>query len=192
MKSGTASWARPWNGFTRADMAAKSLLVAVDTNVLLDQALADEDVLDALQIIRERMSSTRFIVTPTVLEELGRQADEDPKPAKREAAGRVLDHLIEWGYEPLNVIPVGKGIVEQISFKLRSRGVIPDEEENDASLTAEAALLGCGMLLTSDSHLLDAQAHPKFREILKSCSVDGENIVIAKPRAIVTRFFKRR
>ncbi len=97
----------------------------------------------------------------------------------------------EWGYEPLNLIPVGKGITEQISFKLRSRGVIPGEEENDASLTAEAALIGCDMLLTSDAHLLDAQGHPEFRAILKSCDVAGENIVIAKPRTIVSRFFRK-
>jgi hypothetical protein len=47
------------------------------------------------------------------------------------------------------------------------------------------------MLLTSDAHLLDAQAHPEFRGILKSCDVAGENIVIAKPRAIVSRFFRK-
>jgi hypothetical protein len=170
---------------------AKSLLVGVDTNVLLDQALGDEDDLGALEVIRERLPGARFVVTTTVIEELSHQAEFGADPEKRETAGRVLDCLMEWGYEPLNLIPVGKGITEQISFKLRSRGVIPDEEENDASLTAEAALLGCDMLLTSDAHLLDAQGHPEFREILKSCDVAGENIVIAKPRTIVSRFFRK-
>jgi rRNA-processing protein FCF1 len=171
---------------------ARSLLIAVDTNVLLDQALDDADVLDALQVIRERLSGARLIVTPTVLEELGKQADEDTDPERRAVAGRVLDCMIAWGYEPWNVIPVGKGITEQISFKLRRHGVIPDEEENDASLTAEAALIGCEILLTSDAHLLEAQENPRFREILKGCDVVGENIAIATPRGIVNRFFRRR
>lgn len=168
------------------------MLIGVDTNVLLDQALGDEDVLDALAIIRERLKNARFVVTPTVLEELGNQSEEDDHIGRRDAAIRVLDSLIEWGYEPLNVIPVGKGIVEQMSLKFRAQGVFPDEEENDASLTAEAALIGCDLLLTSDAHLLEAQEHPKFRHILQSCSVAGENLLIAKPRTIVARFFKRR
>ncbi len=46
------------------------MLIAVDTNVLLDQALGDEDVLDALNLIRERLQNARFIITPTVLQEL--------------------------------------------------------------------------------------------------------------------------
>jgi hypothetical protein len=131
------------------------------------------------------------VVTTTVLEELAHQADFGGNAEKRAMAGRALDCLIEWGYEPLNLIPVGRGITEQISFKLRSRGVIPDEEENDASLAAEAALIGCDILLTSDAHLLDAQVHPEFREILKSCDVAGDSIVIAKPRTIVNRFFRK-
>ncbi len=171
---------------------ARSVLVAVDTNVLLDQALDDADVLDALAVIRERFKIARFVVTPTVLEELSFQAEEDDDRERSDAAIRVLDNLISWGYEPLNVIPVGKGITEQISFKFRQRGVFPDEEENDASLTAEAALIGCDILLTSDAHLLDAQAHPKFRDILKSCDVAGDDLVIATPRTIVARFFKSR
>ena len=48
------------------------MLLAVDTNVLLDQALENADVLDALEVIRERLDDARFIVTSTVLEELAR------------------------------------------------------------------------------------------------------------------------
>jgi len=67
---------------------ARSQLVAVDTNVLLDQALDDGDVLDAPSVIRERLPNARLIVTPTVLEELKKQADEDPDHERREIAGR--------------------------------------------------------------------------------------------------------
>lgn len=72
---------------------AKSLLVAVDTNVLLDQALGDEDVLGALEVIRERLPGARFVVTTTVLEELAHQAEFGADSETREAAGGALDCL---------------------------------------------------------------------------------------------------
>lgn len=167
------------------------MLIAVDTNVLLDQALDEADVLDAIETIRTRLPQAQFVVTPTVLEEIAFQLDDEAEEA-REAAGKVLQCLIPWGYEPLNVIAVGLGITEQISFKLRSRGIVPDEEQNDAAIIAEAALLGCAMLLSSDSHLLEAGAHPQFHPLLQECSVDGDGLVIARPREIVRRFFHRK
>ena len=91
----------------------------------------------------------------------------------------------------MNVIPVGQGIVEQIGFKLRVAGCLPDDEENDASIIAEAALIGCAMLLSADRHLLEAPDHDGFRQILKECDVAGDSIVIAKPHAIVEKFFPR-
>jgi len=92
------------------------VLVAVDTNVLLDQALDDADVIDAIAVIRERLGDVRLIVTPTVLHELAWAADNDDDRETREAALKALSKLREWGYEPLNVVPVGNGIVEQISL----------------------------------------------------------------------------
>lgn len=93
---------------------------------------------------------------------------------------------------PLNIIPAGKGITEQIGLKLRMRGIIPDEEENDALIVAEAALLGCSILLSSDHHLLDAQENPRFRETLREASVQGDQLIIATPRRIATQYFRRR
>ena len=86
-------------------------------------------------------------------------------------------------------MPVGNGIVEQIGLKLRMAGIVPDEEENDASIIAEAALIGCEILLSSDSHLLEAQEHPDFRQTLKDFDVEGA-IVIARPKTIVQKFFR--
>jgi predicted nucleic acid-binding protein len=168
------------------------VLVAVDTNVLLDQALEDADVLDALATIRTRLAQARFVVTPTVLEEIAYQCENDEHEEARWAAGRVLECLLKWEYEPLNVIAVGMGIAEQISFKSRSLGIIPEEEQNDAAIVAEAALLGCSMLLSSDAHLLEAGKHPRFLPLLDECSVDGDRLVIARPRDIVRRFYQRR
>jgi len=66
-------------------------------------------------------------------------------------------------------------------------GNTSDEEENDASIIAEAALIGCGILLTADSHLLDAQENPDFRQTLKDCEVEGEALVIARPLSLSCR-----
>lgn len=167
------------------------MLVAVDTNVLLDQAVDDADVWDAITTIRERLKKETFLVLPTVLEELGIQMEKGSK-AERAAAEKALSCLKEWQYEPINVIAVGKGIAEQISFKLRSRGVLPDEEINDGFIIAEAAILGCGLLLSSDHHLLDAQENPALLEVLRDSDVDGDKLVIGSPRTIASRFFRRR
>lgn len=167
------------------------MLIAVDTNVLIDQALCDADVLDAIGIIQERLRDARFIVTPTVLQELAWLVDNGDGTMEKNAANDALSCLLKWRYEPLNVIPVGHGIVEQISFKLRSRGIIPEEEENDAAIVAEAALIGCQILLSSDAHLVFAQECPEFRKLLKDCDVDGDEMVIARPRIVVDKFFRR-
>jgi predicted nucleic acid-binding protein len=164
------------------------VLIAVDTNVLLDQAVEDADVLDAILTLKTRLKGANFIVPPTVIEELGYQfvnGDEE----ERQAAETVLMCMAEWGYEPLNVVAHGKGIAQQISFKLRSLGPLPDEEENDGLIIAEAALLGCRLLLSSDRHLIEAQEHPRFRGILEESEVDGDGIVIGSPRTIVRRFY---
>lgn len=166
------------------------MLVAVDTNVLIDQALDDADVIGALAIIQKRLENVKLIVTPTVLHELAWAVDHSDEQEICDAAMRALTHLQEWGYQPLNVIPVGHGIVEQISLKLRMAGILPDEEENDASIIAEAALIGCEILLSADSHLLDAQGNSDFRPILKDFDVEGEAIVIARPVTIVKKFFR--
>ncbi len=167
------------------------MLIAVDTNVLLDQADGDENVVDALATLRERLTNAQFIVPPTVLEELGHQLGSgDPEESK--LAEIVLMNLLKWGYTPLNVVPVGKGITEQISLRLRMKGVLPDEELNDSYIIAESALLGCSILLSSDWHLLEAQEHNRFREVLKESDVDGDSLVIARPRTIVSKFFLRK
>jgi rRNA-processing protein FCF1 len=163
------------------------VLIAVDTNVLLDQATDAADVLDALDVIRRRLPSAQFVVPPTVLEELAWQYENGGDTSA--AAETALRRLMAWGYRALNVVPVGKGIAEQIALKLRIEGVLPDQEQNDASIIAEAALLGCSILLSSDSHLLEAQRHPRFKAILRESDVE-DRLVIASPRTIASRFFR--
>jgi rRNA-processing protein FCF1 len=162
----------------------KHVLIAIDTNVLIDHAAGDEDVIDAISIIRAKVDKAQFVVTRTVLEELAFMGRE--KNEKGELCRIALRCLGKWDFQALDVIPVGRGIVEQISKKLRVTGVIPDEEENDASIISEAALVGCGMLLSSDTHLLEAQENPWLKNVLEDADVVVP--VVGRPRFIATKF----
>ena len=105
----------------------------------------------------------------------------------RAAARTALRSLAsKWGIQPVNLVPAGHGIVEVIAAKVRARGLLLDEETHDALILAEAALLGCGILLTSDAHLrgLDFQ---RLTLLLQDFDVAAP--VIATPREIVRKFF---
>ena len=147
-------------------------LVAVDTNVLLDFAAKDEAVLDAVATIRRRLRHADLIVSPTVVLELGEISQRDPKPEAREAArAALLSVRREWGFKPMNLMPVGHGIVERIGERLLERGLIPREERHDAFILAEAALLGCSILLSGDQHLRGID-HERASLELKAADVD--------------------
>jgi len=162
-------------------------LVAVDTNVLLDCACGEESVLDALATIRRRIRAVQMVVSPTVLEELGFWSRFAKHPAKQEAAQIALRSLrANWSFRPVNLIPAGHGIVEQIALRLQNAGLIPMWEYHDALILSEAALLGCAILLTGDAHLRSLD-HQKVQLELKACDVEVP--VIATPREIVAKFY---
>ena len=77
--------------------------IAADTNVLLDQALDDRFVTDALATIRRRLRGARVLVVPTVLHELALQLESGRNRAVRLAAavvgkqGHTVTDDIGWG-----------------------------------------------------------------------------------------------
>ncbi|MDQ3623180.1 MAG: hypothetical protein M3463_11915 [Verrucomicrobiota bacterium] len=89
------------------------------------------------------------------------------------------------------MIAVAQGIVEQVALKLRVAGVLPEQEQNDSLIIAEAALIGCTLLLSSDNHLTEANEHPRLRVVLKECDVERD-FVIATPRRIAQQFFLKK
>ena len=145
-------------------------LIAVDTNVLLDLAKGYQQVSDCVATLKQSPSRPgRFVVTPTVIHELMYLADTDRQA--REYAHQALSELKPvWGFEPLNCLPVGHGIVEQIGKKLRVNGLLPEEEMNDSFILAEAALANAAALLTSDSHILQID-ESLLRSVLEECEV---------------------
>ena len=161
------------------------MLIAADTNVLLDLALGTEAVMDALETLRERLPEARLVVPPTVLHELALAVKSGETEKQRKAALEALSRLQEWGFEPLNLVPVGHGIVERIADTLRHEDLLPTEELNDSLLLAESALMGCGILLSTDGHLrgIDFQ---RLNLLLQDFHVAAP--IIATPREIVRKF----
>ena len=164
-----------------------SPLVAVDSNVPLDLADGNESVLDALNTIRGRLSNARFVVTPSVFQELVHVALEDSVAARRALGQSALRQLKEWQFGLLQIVPVGHGIVESIAQRLRAAGLLPEEEVHDSLILAEVALLGCAVLLTSDAHLRGLD-YARLTWELNACDVSVP--VIATPREIVSKFFR--
>ena len=160
------------------------MLIAVDTNVLIDLAIKSEAVVDSIETLRERLPNVRLVIPPTALHELALAVRRGNEIQRRAALGS-LANLREWGFEPLNLVPVGHGIVEQIADTLRRKGLIPMQEKNESLVLSEAGLLGCGILLTSDAHLrgIDFQ---QLKLLLDDFHVTAP--IIATPRENVRKF----
>jgi predicted nucleic acid-binding protein len=139
-----------------------------------------------LEVIRRRLKPIRFLVTPTVFQELAYLASESDGPNERGYAAQAVRGLAGWNFDLVNLVPVGHGIVERIADNLQQTNLLPADEYNDCLILAEAAILGCAILLIGDAHLrgLDFQ-----RVALELKAFDVEMPVIATPREIVAKFF---
>jgi hypothetical protein len=112
---------------------------------------------------------------------------EDPVAARRALGRRALRQLKGWHFDLLEIVPVGHGIVESIAQRLLTADLLPAEEVHDSLILAEAALLGCAVLLTSDAHLRGLD-YARLTWELNACDVAVP--VIATPREIVRKFFR--
>ncbi len=162
-------------------------LLAGDTNVGMDLAQGHEWVLDALSTIRRRLSGCSLLVPPTVAEELAWLATQAEQADEREAAHYFLRQHRRWGFELVHTVPLGNAYVEQIAGRLRQASLLPSAELNDAHVLAEAAALGCSILLTSDEHLraIDFQALS-----FELAAFELATPIIATPREMVRKFFR--
>jgi len=161
-------------------------ILAADTNVGVDVAQGDEWVLDALSTIRRRLPGSSLLVPPTVSEEFAWLVLHADGAGERAAAHEFLRRHRKWGFQLLHTVPLGDAYVEKIAACLLRATLLPASEVNDAHILAEAAALGCSMLLTSDEHLrgIDFQ-----RLGFELAPFDLAAPIIATPRDIVRRFF---
>lgn len=163
-------------------------LIAADTNVLLDYAKEDETVIDCFETLHRRLPESPVLVLPTVIHELADLSEDGETNEIRRAAKTALQRVFHpWGFRPVNCVPVGHGIVEQIACTLRRRGLLPDTEINDSFIVAESGLVGVSILLSSDFHLKEIP-HAELRLIMDAADVRSP--LIASPWRIVHEFFR--
>jgi rRNA-processing protein FCF1 len=162
-------------------------LIAVDTNVLIDLADGNEIVIDCFSTIRRKFPDAPIIIPPTVIGELADIATDGDSESEKESALNALRKIRgEWGFNPINCVPVGHGIVEETARKIRAAGLIPNEEIHDSFVIAESALANVTLLLSSDAHMKDIN-QPALGELLDRCDVG--KLIIFSPAKIVKDFF---
>ena len=160
-------------------------LIAVDTNVLYDLALNDNDVIDAISTIRSRIQDPQFIISPTVAQEIAHEVESDGE-ASATAKIVVEKAVFSWGFFPAQLGDATlEFAAEQIGRSLRIENLLPFEEINDGLVAGESAVLRAQLLLSSDHHLLDID----FEQAATITSRYGFSLpLIAKPRMIAERF----
>jgi predicted nucleic acid-binding protein len=164
----------------------KNLLIAVDTNVLLDLAEDNEAAWGAVEIIRRRLKDAQIVAVPTVIQELAHLVDHgETKQARNLALIAARKFVREWKFVPINLAPVRLGITEQIAARIREKKLLPAAEVNDSFIVAESALAPCAILLSSDGHVLDI---PSDRLNLLLTESDVSTLVISSPRDIAKKF----
>jgi predicted nucleic acid-binding protein len=161
-------------------------LVAVDTNVLFNLADGVDDTVEAVGIIARRLSGARLILPPTVQNEIGHWAVRGDEP-RRTLARKAIALAVARGINPASLLAVGHGIAERVALRLRERCLLPETEIHDSLAIAEAALLGCSILLTGDGHLRGMDFQELTFELQR---FDLAAPVIATPREIVRKFFR--
>jgi predicted nucleic acid-binding protein len=169
-------------------MDAKPLRLAADTNLLLDLATGDEDVLDAMAVIDQKLPEADWLVSPSVLDELAFLADSGDTLPLRQSA-QVAFQQLQSGlrFRAMLDLPFPPDFLKRLANEIRHRGLIPVAEAHDSMVLAEAALLQCALLLTSDAHLREVD-HELLTLVLNPFDVAPP--VIATPREIVRRFFR--
>jgi predicted nucleic acid-binding protein len=166
----------------------KPLRLAVDTNVLLDLAAGVDSVQDAFSLLQERLPGADILVVPSVLDELAFLSDSGDTNRIRQTALRALRLVRERDrFRVLIELTYPSSSIEELALELRNRGLLPEEEVHDSLILAEAALLNCGLLVTSDEHLRGVD-HEHLTLVL--IPFDLLPPVIATPREIVRKFFR--
>jgi predicted nucleic acid-binding protein len=162
------------------------MLIAVDTNVLLDLAAEIDDVTDAISVIRRRVHKCQMVIPPTAREELAQEAIHGDVLHKLESARRAFQMARSLNIRPVDLPEFQNDAARRIGRRIRGSGLLPETEVNDALILAETALLKCAILLTSDAHIRGLD-FTRLAFELQTC--DATAPIIATPREIVHKFF---
>ena len=162
--------------------------LAVDTNVLLDIAEELDDVLDAADVVADRLPEAEQLATPSVLDELAYLADFGLTQPVRLSARKAIQLLRNKDrFRPILELPFAPEKAGELAGEFRRRRLLPDGEVHDSLILAETVLLDCNILLTSDEHLRSID-HQQLTWLLNQRDLTAP--VIATPREIVRKFFR--
>ena len=117
---------------------------------------------DALEVIRERIAGARRIVPPTVALELAYLSEFADEEEVRTAAQTALRSFAsKWKIQPVNLVPVGHGMVDAIAAKIRAQGCCRMRRRTTRSFLRKAPCLNvrccsratrlCGRSITNAS-----------------------------------------
>lgn len=155
----------------------------------MDLARGEECVIDAIELIRRRLPGPAFLVLPTVIQELTFISRQGDTVREQGDARDALGSIRRWSFHPINFIPAGHAITDNVASKIRAAGLLPTQEVNDSLLVAEAALAGCTLILSSDRHIRDID-QSRLNQLLSGADVSA--VVISSPRKILREFGARR
>ncbi|MBK8094627.1 MAG: hypothetical protein IPK32_22335 [Verrucomicrobiaceae bacterium] len=149
--------------------------------MLIDLAQDEQAAWQCLETLGSRRPRPSLIITPTVMEEIMCLSLMGDTHQKRSDASKAIRSLIQWNIQPLNLLPVGHGIVERIGDEIRSQGLIPEEERHDSFVVAEAALCDADILVSADAHLHGID-HQRLHLLL--AGFDVKPVLITWPRRV--------
>jgi predicted nucleic acid-binding protein len=163
--------------------------LAADTNFPLDVAAQDDGAAAAMSVLKECFPAAPLLVPPTALHELALLADQTEEPETARLARLALRAMSvkDCLWRPVPVLPDHAETVEELAAAIHRQTGVPIEEHNDALILAEAAALGCSLLITGDRHLLDVE----HRQLDWLLGLEGFRApLIVSPRGLVRRFYR--
>jgi len=162
-------------------------LIGLDTNFLIDLADGDEECLDCLGVLRAKRPKVAIVLLPVVVKELTALYLKGNPVQKKLAEAALRKSLKEWGIAPAFIVPVQLGIAEIVADAIRVGGIVPIQERNDSFLIAEAAVLGCNLLISSDAHVHGVNKED-LRQVLTASHVECP--VIMTPGQVYKKFHR--
>ena len=153
--------------------------LALDTNVLLD--LAGEK--DFAHEFKEEFSRRGYslLVPPTVVAELAFFASLKNAP-QRDIANIALEKIGAWKCQPFALSSTQMAVAVRFAARLMESALIPETEQNDGKIIAQASLAEIPLLVTSDKHLLDVDEEAL---LLAFNDADLSPVHVAHPRRLL-------
>lgn len=129
--------------------------LSLDTNVLLNLAAGYQFAVDFKEEFQRRTYALQ--VVPGVMAELSALALKGDDEQKSRAS-IALDHLLGWDITPIILTDVEKTYRKNFMSIVAERRILPAQEVNDARILADTGIAQVPLLVTSDSHILDADS----------------------------------